>query len=141
MTQQTYLSGLLFSQAYKLIRARISDVLEPYGLTPTHWSILSVVVAAPEGTRLASVSKALDVKAPLVTNLSTDLIEEGLINRISHHTDGRAKLLVATNKGKHAADEIEQKLENEIDQLLKGLTATELKTFHKTLQVIVSNAS
>ena len=140
MTQQTYLSGLLFSQAHKLVRSRVSDVLEPYGLTPTHWSVLGIVIAAPEGTRLASVSKALDVKAPLVTNLSTDLIEMGFINRISHHTDGRAKLLVATSKGKRTANEIELKLESEINQLLHGLTNTELKAFQKVLKTIIANA-
>jgi DNA-binding MarR family transcriptional regulator len=140
MNQQTYLSGILFSQAHKLVRERIADILKPYGLTPTHWSVLGIVISAPEGVRLATVSKTLTVKAPLVTNLSTELIEIGLINRISHHTDGRAKLLVATTKGKHIASEIEQKIKVEVDQLLQGLTATELKTFNKVLATIIDNA-
>jgi MarR family transcriptional regulator for hemolysin len=141
MTIKTYQGGLLFTQAHKAVRGRIYDVLEPYNLNPSYWSILGSTIATPDGIRLASVAKAMDVKAPLVTMLSNDLIEMGLINRIPHHTDKRAKLLVATAKGKQIAAEIEKKLNEEIGSLLNGLTADEVASFQKVLERIIQNAS
>ena len=141
MSNRTYQSGLLFTQAHKLVRGRIYGILEPYNLNPSYWSILGSTIAAPDGIRLASVAKAMDVKAPLITMLSNDLIGMGLINRIPHHTDKRAKLLVATAKGKRIAAEIEEKLSAEIDYLLSGLNADEVRSFQKALDVIIQNAS
>ena len=141
MTQQTYYSGLLFTQAHKLVRGRIYAILETYDLNPSYWSILSVVTAAPEGVRPANVAKAMDVKAPLVTMLSNDLIEKGLINRVPHHTDKRAKLLVVTSKGRKLSNEIELKLNDEIAQLMQGLKSSEIQAFQKTLETIIRNAA
>lgn len=141
MTQRTYQSGILFTQAHKLVRTQIYEVLEPYGLNPSYWSILDATVAAPEGIRLASVAKIMDVKAPLITMLSNDLIEMGLIKRVPHHSDKRAKLLVITPLGRKVFQEVELKLGQTITQLLNGLNANEIHAFQKALEVIIRNAS
>ena len=141
MTQRTYQSGILFNQAYRLVRTRIYEVLEPFGLNPSYWSILDATLAAPEGIRLATVAKIMDVKAPLITMLSNDLIEMGLIKRVPHHSDKRAKLLVITPLGRKVCQEIEQKVGATIAQLLNGLKASEIQTFQKALGVIIENAS
>ncbi len=140
MTQASYTSGFLFTKAHKAVRARIYTLLDTYDLTPSDWSILGIAANAPEGTRLATVAKQMDVKAPLVTMLADGLIEKGLITRVPHHTDGRAKLLVVTLKGKKIAAEIEQKLNTEIKQLMKGVNASEAAAFQKTLETIIANA-
>ncbi len=139
MTQLSYQSGLLFTQAHQLVRTRVYGILEQYQLNPSYWSILGATIAAPEGTRLASVAKAMGVKAPLVTMLSNDLIERGLINRVPHHTDKRAKLLIPTAKGRKLATEIEKRLNTEIALLLNGLTDAEMRSFQKTLETIIDN--
>ncbi len=141
MTQQTYEAGLLFTQAHKRVRGRIYDVLAPYKLNPSYWSILSAAVANPDGTRLATIAKNMEVKAPLVTMLSNDLIDMGVVKRVPHHTDGRAKLLIATPKGRRLAVEVEQKIHDEIAGLLHGLSDTEIQTFQKALTTIIQNAS
>lgn len=140
MTQPSYFSGLLFTKAHRLVRARIYGVLDSYGLNPSYWAILGATVSATEGIRLATVAKLMDVKAPLVTMLATELIEQGLINRVPHHTDKRAKLLVATAKGKKLALQIETELTAEIAALMKGVSAREAKSFETTLEAIISNS-
>lgn len=140
MTQFSYQSGLLFTRAHKLVRAKVYDTLEPYGLTPSHWAILGAAIAAAEGIRLATVAKQMDVKAPLVTALSNELIEMGLINRVPHHTDKRAKLLVATTKGRRLSEEVEKRLSIDVSDLVQGLTAEELRSFQKALETIITNA-
>ena len=140
MTQPSYQSGLLFTQAHQVVRAQVYDILEKYQLTPSLWAILGAAYNAPEGIRLASVAKQMDVKAPLVTMLASELLEQGLINRIPHHTDKRAKLLIATAKGKKLAQQIELELNNEIRRLMHGVSAAEAKAFQKTLETIIQNA-
>lgn len=140
MTQATYTSGLLFTRAHKAVRARIYSLLEKYDLNPTGWSILGITTQSPDGVRLASVAKQIDVKAPLVTMIATELIEKQLITRVQHHTDGRAKLLVATAKGRKLAAQIETELSSAIAQLMEGASAKDIASFQKTLQIIIANA-
>lgn len=140
MTQPSYQSGLLFTQAHQAVRTQVYLVLEKYELTPSLWAILGAAYNAPEGIRLSSVARQMEVKAPLVTMLSNDLIKQGLINRIPHHTDKRAKLLVATPKGKKMAQSIEAELSDTIGRLMQGISAAEAKSFQKTLETILQNA-
>lgn len=141
MTLPTYVSGLLFTKAHKVVRARIYSLLEKYDLNPTYWSILSATLRATEGIRLAKVASTLGVQAPMITVMANELIERGLINRIPHHTDRRAKLLVITPKGKKLAATIETELNTAIAELLNGLSTNEIASFQKTLQMIIANAA
>jgi DNA-binding MarR family transcriptional regulator len=140
MTLPTYMSGILFTRAHKVVRQHIYELLEKYELNPTYWSILSATVRADDGVRLARVADELGVKAPLVTMMASDLIEKGLISRIPHHTDRRAKLLVATAKGKKLAGIVEQELNIAIGELLAGLSTQEILAFQKTLETIIQNS-
>ncbi len=134
------MSGVLFTKAHKLVRIRVYSVLEKHNLNPTYWSILGATTQSPEGIRLSNVASMLGVKAPVVTTEAQELINKGLIRRIPHHSDGRAKLLVITPKGKEFAKIIEAELNIEISSLLSGLTPHEIESFQKTLQTIITNS-
>jgi len=140
MTQPTYTSGLLFTRAHKAVRSRICELLEAHGLTPSYWFILGITTGSPDGIRLTSVAKQMDVKAPLVTMLSNDLIAKGLISRVPHQTDGRAKLLKATPAGRKLAGNVENELTIEIARLMHGVSAGDAAAFRDTLKAIISNA-
>ncbi len=130
----------MFSKAHKLVRIRIYGVLDKYKLNPTYWSILNATNHSEEGIRLTNVAALLEVKPPMVTTEAAVLINKGLIRRIPHHTDGRAKLLIVTPKGKKLAAHIEQELNGEIQQLVQGLTQEEIANFQKALETIISNS-
>ena len=134
------MSGLLFTNAHKLVRARILTVLERHNLSPTYWAILGATAQAPEGIRQSHIAAMLTVKAPVITTEAVELINRDLIRRIPHHTDGRAKLLVITPKGKKLANTIENELNEEIHKLLNGLTGEEVLIFQKTLETIIHNS-
>lgn len=140
MTTTSYQSGILFTQAHRLVRQRIVETLANHNLTFTGWSLLAVVAQAKDGIRLSSVATRLHVKAPLVTMESGALIEEGLLVRLPHQTDSRAKILILTPKGKKLLDTVETETTKQIGQLLNGLTASEIKTFQKILTVIIQNS-
>jgi DNA-binding MarR family transcriptional regulator len=141
MTQPTYISGLLFSRAYSLVRARTVHVLEDYQLNLSYWAVLGATLNSTEGIRLATVAKGMGVKAPLVTVLADDLIKLGLIDRVPHHTDKRAKLLIATAKGRKLGQAVEASLVQTIGQLMKGVSPSDTKKFQATLETIIDNAN
>ena len=141
MTLPSYASGLLFTKAHQLVRQRVLLTLARHDLTPTRWAIMGRIAAAPEGIRLATVAEQVEMTPPMITVIAGELIELGLIKRIPHHTDGRAKLLVMTPLGKKLAAVIEQELNHEIQQLLQGLTTDEIYGFQKTLETIIRNAT
>jgi DNA-binding MarR family transcriptional regulator len=140
MTNPTYISGLLFRKAHRLVRTRVGDLLEVYGLNPTSWSLLSVAYKYPDGIRSSVVAHQLGVKPPLVTMLADELIGRKLLRRAVHHTDGRVRMLVISAKGKKLASEIETKLNAEIGYLLSGLSTDEINTFQRALTTIIANA-
>jgi DNA-binding MarR family transcriptional regulator len=131
MSQPTYISGLLFSRAHALVRGRIQEILIEYSLNPSDWAVLGAALNAPEGIRLSSVAKDMGVKAPLVTMLATQLIDSGLITRVPHHSDKRAKLLIPT---------IEEQLAKAIEELMSGVEDSDAKIFQNTLETIITNA-
>lgn len=140
MNLPTYMSGVLLNRAHKLVRIRVYEVLEKHELTPTYWSILGATNQSPEGIRLSSVAELLEVKAPMITTEAVGLINRELIRRIPHHSDGRAKLLVITPKGKKLAKLVEQELNQEVGRLMNGLTSEEIANFQKALEAIIHNS-
>ena len=139
MNIPSYVSGTIYVTAYRTLRGRIAACLQRYELTPTIWSMLGIVMQARDGVRLNEVARILDVKAPLVTMIANDLIDRGIIRRIPHHIDKRAKLLVMTPKGKTFVKNVEKDMEKELNYLLHGVTEAELKAYKKVLDTIIAN--
>lgn len=140
MTQPTYSSGLLFTRAHTLVRQRIYSVLEKYDLNPTYWAVLGATARAEEGIRLVKVAEQIGMTPAMITIMANELIEKGLINRVPHHSDKRAKLLVLTAMGRSVANNVEKELQGEIACLLHGLKPAEISAFQKTLETIIENA-
>ena len=139
MNIPSYISGTIYVTAYRTLRGRIAACLQRFELTPTTWSLLGIVMQARDGIRLNEVARILGVKAPLVTMLANELIDRGIINRIPHHIDKRAKLLVMTAKGKKFVASVEREMDNELKYLLDGVTELELRAYKKVLDTIIKN--
>jgi DNA-binding MarR family transcriptional regulator len=140
MTNPTYQSGLLFTQAHKAVRACIYAVLEQYELTPTSWAIIGATAQAPDGIRLSNIATAMGVKPPMISVMVEELMHKQLIRQIPHHRDGRVKLLTLTERGKGLAATIEDELDTEIQRLLRGMSMAEVAIFEKALRIILSNS-
>ncbi len=135
----SYLSGAIFTKSHRVLRAAVVKCLGKHDLSPTAWSFLGTIISAPDGVRLVSVAKQLGVKAPLITAMANVFIERGLITRIPHHIDGRAKLLAITPKGKRFTQTVEKEMEKELTRLLQGLTKSDLTAYKKVLDTIITN--
>ena len=139
MKLPTYITGTVQAKAYRLLRERVYGVLMQYGLTPTYWSMLGIIIEARDGVRQAEIARQLHVKAPLITAMAHDLQKQGLIQSVQNQFDARAKLLALTPKGKKHVKVVELELRKTLDQLLAGLTEKELITYHKVLTTIITN--
>lgn len=141
MNIPSYISGTIFMKANRILRGEVYSCLEKYDLTVTAWSLLGIVATERDGTRLAEAAKRLGVKAPLITVMADDFIERKFINRIPHHTDGRAKLLVITPAGKRFVSRVEDELHKTLVKLLNGADDQDLAGYQKVLETIIKNGS
>jgi MarR family transcriptional regulator for hemolysin len=140
MKYNSYESGLLFTQAHMAVRHVIYDSLEKYSLTTSHWRIMVIVNSSSDGIRLARVAEEMGVKAPLITMLANELISRDLLERLPHHTDGRAKLLTLSPQGKKLLAKINGDIDSEVSNLMEGVPDKNQESFRETLEIIKLNA-
>ncbi len=139
MDLPTYISGNVQTKAYRLLREHVYSVLSQYELTPTHWSMLGIIMQARDGVRQVEIAHSLHVKAPLVTIMVQQLQKRDIIQCVQNQFDGRAKLLAVTPAGKKYVKAIEIDLNKTLNKILAGLTETDLIAYHKVLTTIVAN--
>jgi DNA-binding MarR family transcriptional regulator len=139
LTQSLYQDGALQVKAYRLLQAHVYGSLEGFGINPTQWFVLGYIQEHKKGVRLTEVATLLSVETPLITMMADKLEQQGLVKRTSHPTDGRAKLLVLTQKGTDLLPKIEQQVREGLAAVLKGVSGAELITYQKVLKTIIAN--
>jgi MarR family transcriptional regulator for hemolysin len=139
MELPTYLSGTIQIKAYRILRAYVYDVLSEHAMTPTHWSMLGIILQAKDGVRQVEIAKTLVVKPPLITVMVRDLQQRGIVTSVQNQFDARAKLLAVTPEGKKLIRIIENELNHVLSQLLRGLSEDDLEAYHKVLVTIADN--
>jgi DNA-binding MarR family transcriptional regulator len=139
MNIPAYLTGTTQARAHRLLRMHVYGVLERYELTPTHWSILGMINESKSGLRSSEIAVSMHVKAPLVTMITHELVVRDYVISVPHHYDGRAKLLVITPAGKRFVKTVEANLREILGKLFAGLSDTELATYNKVLQTMITN--
>jgi DNA-binding MarR family transcriptional regulator len=113
--------------------------MEPYGLRPVDFSVLSVITHNP-GVTSRQICAVLDILPPNLVGMINQLLQRGLIQRQPHPHDGRALGLYLTQEGitlMALAESTAASLENEATA---RLTAAERKTLLRLLQKIYGSA-
>jgi DNA-binding MarR family transcriptional regulator len=103
----SYLETLLGYNARRAALAVIAVFLrrmEPYGMRPVDFSVLSVVAHNP-GVTSRQICAALDILPPNLVGMVKSLHKRGLIARKPHPTDRRAQGLHLTAAGRRLHDE------------------------------------
>lgn len=137
----TYLTGTIFTKAYRVIRTHVGVCLDQYGLTPTAWSLLGLILQERDGISLADSAAQLGVKASLISVLSQNLVDRQLVERIPHQTDKRTKLLVLTSQGERFVSSVERQLQRELSYLLRGVLPNDLAAYKRVLETIIQNGT
>ena len=99
------------------------------------WLLMSDLVLYNERRR--EVAEALGIDPPNATTVVGDLEKMGLLRRRPHPTDGRAKLVEATRKGKALAKRADELLATP-PAAFDDLSADDLETLRRILSEVAA---
>jgi DNA-binding MarR family transcriptional regulator len=134
----TYLETLL---GYNARRAALSVIavflarMEPFGLRPVDFSVLTLIAHNP-GITSRQICTALDILPPNLVGMIKSLDKRGLIERRAHPTDRRAQGLHVSAAGQrlqHEAQTTATQLEQDVSH---ALTHEELQTLNTLLRKV-----
>jgi DNA-binding MarR family transcriptional regulator len=126
----TYLETLLGYNARRTALAVITVFLrrmEPYGMRPVDFSVLSVVAHNP-GVTSRQICAALDILPPNLVGMIKSLQKRGLIVRKPHPTDRRAQGLHLSAAGQRLYREAQATATALEQDVADRLSADELQT-------------
>jgi DNA-binding MarR family transcriptional regulator len=132
-------ASIIQERAYRVIREGVTETLDEFSLDPRLWSILSAVQAHPEGIRLNEVAALLYVQPPLITMRLKELVTLDYITSKKREDDFRSKYLELTEKGKVCVIKTNEKLNNRLTELVKGIKEKDLEIYFNVLQSIIFN--
>jgi len=92
------------------------------------YQILGTVVRGQEPTQLALAAR-LGIDRTVMTYLIDDLVAAGLVERRQNPADRRARMIVATEQGSRAFEQLELRVRATEDRLLGALDAADRETF------------
>jgi DNA-binding MarR family transcriptional regulator len=133
-----YLETLL---GYNARRAALSVIavflqrMEPYGLRPVDFSVLTLIAHNP-GITSRQICNALDILPPNLVGMIKQLDKRGLIERRPHPTDRRAQGLHVSPAGQRLQSEAQAtatQLEHEVSH---PLSPDELRTLNQLLRKV-----
>jgi DNA-binding MarR family transcriptional regulator len=102
-------------RAQQIYLARIDAVLRPLGLTFARYEVLMLLTFSRAGALpLSKVGTRLQVHPTSVTNAVNRLVDDGLITRLPHPTDGRTTLAQITPAGRRLAGAATAALNNTV---------------------------
>lgn len=133
----TYASTALQVITYKKLQGRVNSVLKQYGLNMTQWIILGRLREKNTGQRTTDLARFMHVEVPLVTMVSQPLMGRGLIDSSKTANDKRAKLLKLTDLAQELMDAVEKRMQQQFEDVMKGISRQEINTYFKVLQMMV----
>jgi DNA-binding MarR family transcriptional regulator len=94
----------MLGQAYSLLGFKIVDgvVGAGYPQKPSHSAVFAQIKR--EGSRLTDLAKGANMTPQSMSELVAELVELGYVERKPDPTDGRAKLIVLTDRGNACID-------------------------------------
>ncbi len=120
-----HLNGPLLSEGDRLTK--------PFGLTSARWQVLGAIQLAATST-VASISRRMGLTRQAVQRVANDLEKLGFLSFEENPDHVRAKLLVLSQKGQQALDDIEQVQNDWARHLSENIDEAELQAALKLLQ-------
>ena len=101
-----------------------ASALEPFGLRPPHFGVMTLIDAHPGATQQALVTGSL-IDASSMVAVIDELEERGLAERRSHPSDRRKHAVHLTAKGKRTLQRTREIADRYTEQVLEPLDAAE----------------
>lgn len=135
----TYNTAALQVITYKKLQNKINGVLKQYGLNMTQWIILGRLREKKAGLRTTDLARFIHVEVPLITMVSQPLLGRGLIDSSKAKDDKRAKLLKLTDNANELMEDVEGRLQQQFQDIIKDVSSQELSTYFKVLRTMGQN--
>jgi DNA-binding MarR family transcriptional regulator len=136
-TELTRFTGYLMARLGQRSSRRFALALEPLGLHPKHFGVLTIVAAQPGITQNALRDRTAIDPSSMVAVID-ELEERGLAERRPHPTDRRARTVYVTEEGERTIQLIRELGARLQDELFGALTEDEQRTLHQLLVKLAS---
>ena len=116
---------------------RLTELLKPYGISPTQYNALRILRGAGEsGHACSDIAERMLNRDPDITRLLDRMVKRGLVRRGRDKNDRRVITAKITNAGLALLKELDRPLEDFNHRLTGRLGPRKLKEFLRTLDLI-----
>jgi DNA-binding MarR family transcriptional regulator len=125
----------------QLIERNIRGALrEKFDTTLPRFDLMAQLERAPEGLKMNELSRRLMVTGGNITGITDQLVNEGLVERMSVEGDRRAYLVRLTPSGRASFEAMAHEHETWITQAFNGLGEKDMAQLHKLLGRVKDSA-
>ena len=136
----TEIFGQLLHGTARAWRQKLDERLKPMGLSQAKWRTLMHLSLARDALTQAEIAARLGVEEPSVVTLLHRLEREDWITRTNSALDRRCKMVLLGRRAQRVIAQINSSAETLRDELLAGISASDLQTCMKVLTRIRERA-
>lgn len=127
-----------FYQTTRAISAGLNQILEPYGIYSSEWTIIAAIKEQGAMSQ-AILANYLNIEPPAISKSLVNLERKGLIQR-KEGTDKREKTVFLSEEALRQYSQWEKIVGQHRNQILTGLTDENLSELYAVLKTIFINA-
>lgn len=131
-------AGYLLSDSARLLRRSFDEHVRALGITSVQARLLLILNRHP-GENQAAYAERLEVEPITLCRMVDRMEEAGLVERLPHPKDRRARILRLTDKSLKEIERIQQALKVLIETMMNGFTEGEEEQFMAMLGRVSDN--
>ena len=132
--------GPLLHGTARAWRLKLDERLKPMGLSQAKWRTLLHLSIAPGTLTQAEIAERLGIEEPSLATLLHRLEREGWITRTNSSRDRRCKMVLLGRRAQRVISQINAAAEKLRHELLKNVSAADLRTCARVLRQIYEKA-
>lgn len=125
-------AGFLLNRAARIIRERVTEALEPLGMSPQEMGLLKIIDAEGPNTQQALCTRH-NVDRTTMVQLIDHLEERQLVMRQPSASDRRANLIYLTPRGRKTLSKTNRLAKKEQEKFLEPLSEPEWESLRQHL--------
>jgi DNA-binding MarR family transcriptional regulator len=127
----------LLRQTHVAISQQLSEVVQEFGLTPSQYTVLSIVKEHPEGISSAALARRLGVAPQSSNEIVGSLERMELIRRAEESGYRRVLLVCLTAKGAVSLNKCDKQVDRFEQKFYGGLSTSEQTQLRKMLVTVI----
>jgi DNA-binding MarR family transcriptional regulator len=132
--------GYLMARLGDASRRRFHNALEPEGLHPRDFGVMTMVAAHP-GLSQQQLHEKTAIDPSSMVAVIDDLEAKGLAERRPHPEDRRVRAIYLTEQGQHTLERVRALAAELQRELFGALTAEEGRTLHRLLRKLAEGGT